>query len=139
MSNKNAEQLYLLAEERAKNEGLAFDEWVPAYQKSAELGYADAQFKMGQIYYHGLYSEYVNQHNYDLAFKWYSLAANQNHPHAQSFLSKMYEKGQGVPQSNIEAKNWHAKALSNGCWMALKEEKENKLFFSGLRGIFGLF
>lgn len=139
MTVKHAEELYLLAQKKVETVGLKFDEWIPAFQKAAELGHVDAQYQMGQIYYFGLYSEYVNQHNYELALKWYISAANHNHPDAQASISYMYENGYGVSKSSVEAQKWHARALSNGSQIALKREKDDKLFFFGVRTFLGLF
>ena len=46
--------------------------------------------------------------------QWYLKAAEQGYADAQYNLGLMYEKGQGVRQSKIVAKEWFKKACANG-------------------------
>lgn len=75
-------------------------------QKSAEVGIATAQFKLGLLYAngHGVPQDAVE------AVKWYRKAAEQNHAAAQFNLGGCYSDGQGVPKDEVEAVNWFRKA-----------------------------
>jgi TPR repeat protein len=46
--------------------------------------------------------------------KWYRLAAEQGHAHAQNNLGVMYDNGQGVVQDNVYAHIWFNIAASRG-------------------------
>lgn len=61
---------------------------------SAEMGIADAQFRLGKIYHKGL----GIKQNFAEAFKWYLKAAEQGYAMAQNNLGNMYYKGEGVAQ-----------------------------------------
>ena len=47
----------------------------------------------------------VPQH-YAEAMKWYLKAAEQGHVEAQYLLGRMYWKGKGAPQNNVQAHKW---------------------------------
>ncbi|MDE5592819.1 MAG: hypothetical protein K2I75_02695 [Clostridiales bacterium] len=57
--------------------------------KLAELGNANAQYNMGEHYYHG---DSVEQ-DYDKAVEWYSKAAEQEQAKAQYMLGYCYYHG----------------------------------------------
>ncbi len=80
------------------------------YRKSAEQGYATAQFNLGLCYYNG---QCVSQ-DYNEAVKWYRKAAEQGHARAQYSLGYCYAKGQGVAQDYYEAVKWYRKAAEQG-------------------------
>jgi TPR repeat protein len=76
-----------------------FEDGVAAYQrgdyrKAAEQGHAEAQFKLGAMYFSG---DCVPQDDAG-AVKWYRMAAEQGHTEAQADLAYMYENGLGMPQ-----------------------------------------
>jgi len=54
------------------------------------------------------------QQRYNDAVQWYTKAALQGDKEAQFQLAKMYERGQGVEQSDELALNWIKKAAHNG-------------------------
>jgi len=58
---------------------------------SADQGYDEAQFNLGNIY------DFIER-DYTKASHYYQLAANQNHPTAKAYLSYLYENGLGLPQ-----------------------------------------
>ncbi len=80
------------------------------YRKAAEQGHAEAQFKLGAMYFSG---DGVLQDDAG-AVKWYRMAAEQGHAAAQADLGYMYENGLGVPQDDAEAEKWHWKAAEQG-------------------------
>jgi len=53
------------------------------YQLSSEEDFAEGQFYLGFCYYHGLGTE----QDEDLAFLYYSKAADQGHPRAQKAVN----------------------------------------------------
>jgi TPR repeat protein len=48
------------------------------------------------------------------AVKWYRLAAEQGHAHAQFRLGAMYHSGDGVPKDQARAAEWYTKAAEQG-------------------------
>ncbi len=80
------------------------------YRILGEKGNADAQFKVGLIYYRGQgvpadYSEALN---------WFRKAALQGHPLARYNAGYMYEKGEGTPQDYLEAAKYYRQAAEQG-------------------------
>lgn len=80
-----------------EDELVIFDKGVAAYKrgdyrKAAEQGHAEAQFRLGAMYFSG---DGVPQDDAG-ALKWYRMAAEQGHAEAQADLTYMYENGLGV-------------------------------------------
>lgn len=69
------------------------------YQLSANQGYADAQFLLGQCYDNGI-GVWENDKE---AIKWYRLAAEQGNADAQCNLGVLYANGAGVLEDYVEA------------------------------------
>jgi TPR repeat protein len=69
------------------------------YRKAAEQGHAEAQFKLGAMYFSG---DGVPRDDAG-AVKWYRMAAEQGHAEAQADLDFMLENGLAVPQDDAEA------------------------------------
>jgi TPR repeat protein len=65
----------------------------------AQLGYADAQFVLGEYWYQGQYSP----RDYQQALKWFEQASVQGHAMAQLRLGTMFYRGEGVPVNSIQA------------------------------------
>ncbi len=76
----------------------------------AEQGFADAQNRLGEMYYSGLGVAI----DYKEAVKWYRLAAEQGHAKAQFNLGLMYEEGKGVAQDYEEALKLYRLAVEQG-------------------------
>lgn len=76
--------------------------WMPA----AELGDADAQVNVGEIFEKGA----GGNPNYVAAIIWYNKAAEQGNKRAQFNLGTLYEQGQGVEKDPIAALSWYRKA-----------------------------
>jgi TPR repeat protein len=89
---------------------------LQAYQRAADQGYLDAQFKLGYLYY------ITNMGDYVEAARWYRKAADQGHVDAQYYLGQLYYKGQGVPADITEAARWYRKVADQG-----NEWAQNKL------------
>ena len=78
--------------------------------KEAKKGDADAQYKLGEMYYVGK----DVQKDDAKAEKWYRNAAEQGDANAQYNLGLMYNSGEGVPRDNAEALKWYSKAAEQG-------------------------
>jgi TPR repeat protein len=87
-----------------------YDEAVKWYQKSAEQGYAEAQFNLGLMYQNGFG---VIQDDNE-AVKWFRKSAEQGNADAQCYLGFMYERGLGITQDYNEAVKWYRKSAEQG-------------------------
>ena len=96
---------------------LAF-EW---YLKSAEQGYAKAQYQVGKSYKNG---EGVDKDIFK-AVEYFTKAAKQDNGDAQLALGKCYLKGKGVEKDEAKAKEWLKRAVKN--------EKDGKTILKELR------
>jgi len=76
------------------------------WQPEANLGNAQAQAYVGQIYEVGV----DGNPDYEMAALWYRRAAEQGLAQAQINLAHLYETGQGVPQDLNQAVAWWARA-----------------------------
>ena len=85
---------------------LSFEE----VKKLAEMGRADAQNRLGDMYRKG---ERVKQ-DYAEAVRLYRLTAEQGNADAQNKLGFMYSNGYGVKQDKAEAVKWFRKAAEQG-------------------------
>ncbi|MEI6846934.1 MAG: tetratricopeptide repeat protein [Chlorobiaceae bacterium] len=83
---------------------------IQALQLSAEKGNADAQVKLGAMYFLG---EGVRQ-DYAEALKWCRLSANQGNADAQLKVGWMYSNGYGVKQDYAEAVKWYRLSAQQG-------------------------
>ncbi|MBE9591321.1 sel1 repeat family protein [Moraxella sp. K127] len=80
-------------------------EW---YTKSANQGYAKAQYSLGAMYYTG---QGVPQ-DYAKAFELFTKSANQGYAEAEYNLGVMYYNGQGVKQDYTKALEWFTKSAN---------------------------
>ena len=78
--------------------------------KAAEKGEADAQYKLGEMYYAGK----DVQKDDAKAEKWYRKAAEQGFADAQAILDMMHEEGKGVLQDDAESVKLYLKAAEQG-------------------------
>ena len=83
---------------------------VEAIRLAAELGVAEAQFNLGNMYDLG---RGVPQDDAE-AVRWYRLAAEQGGTGAQYNVGIMYQDGRGVPQDETEAVRWYRLAANQG-------------------------
>ncbi len=89
-------------------------EAVKWYRRAAELGNAEAQWRLGTRFEfgQGVYKNYAE------AMKWYQLSANQGNTAAQWSVGKLYESGAGVPENDVEAVRWYRLAAERGNFVA---------------------
>ncbi|MBI2947190.1 MAG: sel1 repeat family protein [Verrucomicrobia bacterium] len=80
------------------------------FRKSAEQGYAPAQYNLGSLYYHGT----GVPKDYQEALKWYRKAADQGFIQAQYFLGWIFSTGRGVEENFKESIHWFGKAADQG-------------------------
>ena len=73
-------------------------------------GNADAQYKLGEMYYDGQ----VVLQDYEEAVKWYRKSAEQGFAKAQYHLGLMYYDGTGVLQDYKESVKWYRTSAEQG-------------------------
>jgi TPR repeat protein len=90
---------------RKKNYEAALRHWHPM----AFAGHSGAQLGVATLYYsgHGVMLDY------NVAFDWYSKAADQGVPQAQYMLAAMYRDGKGVEQDHARAATLFRKAADH--------------------------
>lgn len=103
---------------------LSDDKWC---EENAEKGNAIAQFGMGLRYDPTFFStgdypmlEFVEinpAENYDIAFNWYSKAADKGFDLAQWRLGDLYAQGLGVNKDISKAIAWRTKAAEQGYYL----------------------
>ncbi|KAF9399846.1 hypothetical protein BGX21_005530 [Mortierella sp. AD011] len=76
------------------------------YRKAANLGHADAQNRLGQMYEAG----HGTPQDYSVALDWYIRSADQENANGQNSIGLLYYKGKGVPQDYEKAFEWFQKA-----------------------------
>ena len=85
--------------------------------KKAQDGDKIYQTALGQLYLDGSSSDYVPKGitiDYKEALKWFKLAAKQNYPYAQFYLSEIYNSGLGVKKDLNQAFKWIKLAAEGG-------------------------
>lgn len=93
----------------AKNEG-RYAMALTAFEPLIKLGYAPAQYEVGDMYYHGL----GVKKDLKKAAELFELAAKQGNAEAQFTLSTFYAEGIAVKKSAKEAAKWVSKAANLG-------------------------
>ena len=86
------------------------------YRKSAEQGYAEAQYNLGRMFENG---RGVSK-DYAKAVEWYRKSAEQGEVRAQCKLGYMYHNGIGVSKDYAKAAEWYRKAAMGGNMKARK-------------------
>lgn len=109
---EHKQALYALGHHHLHGQGTKKDPPRAArwFRKSAELGFAPAQDKLGLMYEHGVG---VAKSAVE-AIKWYALAAQSGNPDAQYHLGVMYGTGNGVPTDFVKSADWLRKAAKQG-------------------------
>lgn len=92
---------------------------LPELQEKAKSGNMDAQYALGDMYYHA----YGVKRDYKSAAKWLEMAALQGHAPAQSALGNLYLEGLGVKKDRKKANEWFQKAAKQGNRQAQKKLK----------------
>jgi len=93
------------------------------YEKAANQGHIQAQYKLGWAYEFGI-GTYMNKLK---AAEFYRIAAEKNHPIAQYRLGYFYTKGFGVPRNEEESRKWYIKSAKQGYTPAKQYLKVNKI------------
>lgn len=107
----------------------AYDKAAHLLRPLAERGDPQAQTYLGFMYEFG---RGVPQ-NYTEAFKWYCLAAEQDHAFAQYQLGLLYDKGFGVKRDFVEAHKWlnlaaaHAPRGNREDWVRVRDAVASKM------------
>lgn len=81
-----------------------------AYKKSAQEGYKEAQYKLGELYSTGKGTEA----DAEKAFYWYEKAAENGVIDAQYWLGELYTNGIGVEKDFEQGFNWYMRAGVQG-------------------------
>lgn len=105
---EGADGLMIQAEAAESEDKLS--EALSLYEKAAQLGSAEAEYKCGEMYDDGKGTAV----DYAKALYWYEKAAKQNHLLAQLECRKMYEKGKGTAVDEAKALYWLEKAAEQG-------------------------
>lgn len=94
------------------------------FEKSAERGNADAQFRFAELEFETAQSakdreqiqnqrgKLSHQKTTQSALKWYRAAAEQGHAKAQYTLGRLRASGEGARKDNLKALNWYRKAAA---------------------------
>lgn len=98
---------------------------VKWYRKAAEQGLAEAQSKLGDMYYDG---QGVAQ-DYEEAVKWYRKAMEQGLIWPQFRLGWMYDQGLGILQDYSKSMEYYRKAADQG--YALAQNNLGALYLDG--------
>lgn len=106
-----------------------FEHALACCRRAAEQGHLDAQYRLGCTYDRHIYYRYSGDGLYllemtdstdhefcddDLAFFWYSKAADQGHSVAQLNLGDAYYWGHGVKQNYELSVYWYSKSAKQG-------------------------
>src|SRR5437016_5828222 len=73
-------------------------------------GHPQAQYYLARLYYHG----FDGKPDYQQAFKYCQLSANQGNPKAQYGLGYLYAQGEGVEQDDKEAFKYFQLSADHG-------------------------
>jgi hypothetical protein len=112
-------QQYFSGEGRPKDLTSALD----CFRRSAELGYAPAQFELGMAYDGtALASRYGIPANEPVSFQWYLQAAEQGYRNAMGIVSMAYQTGiKGAPRDPDKAVAWYEKLARSGDGYAMMQ------------------
>lgn len=80
--------------------------FVAGCKDKAYVGPSDAELKKGELA--------DSEGDYEKAFEWYYIAAQNGNLEAQFNIATMYEYGEGVEQNEEEALEWYKKSAESG-------------------------
>jgi len=103
---------YYFALGKCKEDFMRAVEW---YKKSADNGYAAAQYYLGYCYFKGRGVE----QNREKAAELYQKAAEDGYAEAQCNLGYCYYTGKGVTQDYKKAFDWYSRAAEHGSALAI--------------------
>lgn len=101
------------------------------YEKSAAGGNIESMKLLASAYQLGselVYGRFVNNNrelNYREALRWYMMAAKSGDDSAQWNVGFMYQHGEGVPQSIIDAYVWYSIAAANHSSDFYRQSRDN--------------
>ena len=109
------------------NEGVALypinkEKGIAIFRKLANDGLADAQHRMGVNYYNialGTNYDVDKRENFERAYTYFLLAANQGLAISQYQVAVCLEQGRGIERDLVEAKRWFQLAANQGHQNAL--------------------
>jgi TPR repeat protein len=84
------------------------------YAKAAGRGFADAEYRLGEIYYLGQEANHEIKRDPVRAYRLLNRAALQGVARAQYYVGRMYLEGDGVPRELRKARRWLHIAADNG-------------------------
>ena len=87
----------------------------------AKQGNSEAQNTLGTYFYLG---KKVKQ-NYEVALKWFSMAAKQKHVKAIANMGLCYQKGRGIAQDSLMAVKLYKESVKAGNAQLVKQREEN--------------
>ena len=87
---------------------------VACLNEAGELGYAEAQFILGNMYYGDGKDDLIVKQDHVNAAQWYLKAAEQGHMESQKAMGLLYYNGDGVKQDFTKAAYWLEKAAEQG-------------------------
>lgn len=93
---------------------LDYKQAVYWYKKAAELGFAEAQYRLAHCFYNG----YGVERDFKQAVYWCRKAVEQRYTLAQYSLGQCYFHGTGVEQDYKQAVSWYHKAAEQGNGLA---------------------
>lgn len=88
---------------------------------AAKKGDSEAQNTLGTYYYAG---KKVKQ-NYEVALKWFSMAAKQKHVKAIANMGLCYQLGRGIKQDSLMAVKLYKESVKAGNTELVKQREEN--------------
>lgn len=88
---------------------------------AAKKGDADSQNTLGTYYYTGK----KVKRNYDIALKWYSMAAKQRHVKAIANMGLCYQLGNGIKKDSLMAVKLYKESIKRGNAELVKLREEN--------------
>lgn len=88
---------------------------------AAKKGNSEAQNTLGTFYYSG---KKVKQ-NYEVALKWFSMAAKQKHVKAIANMGLCYQLGHGIKQDSVMAVKLYKESIKAGNAELVKQREEN--------------
>lgn len=88
---------------------------IALYKEAIKNGSTISMYNLG----HNFDIGYKVNRDYMVAYDYYRMAAEHNHPDAQAELGWMYEKGHGVPQDYYKSSYWYNLAAKNNHLVAM--------------------
>lgn len=107
---RGAELKQIFHDGAAAYEAKEYEKALSLFEKAAEQGHADAQFKCGVMYDNGEGTT-VDKAK---ALYWFERAAEQGNAAAQFNCGNMYRKGEGTAVDKAKALYWYEKAAEQG-------------------------